>query len=351
MVWSVTLRWWHHFLLSHQEWVDYADVQAECGNTLGNKPTRNLSGNAWLQSSQLAEPLWTDPGIKSGISLRHHHHHRDPHWLHPTTGQLQSIGVLGMSPTDCDQEEEQDPYRYTIHIQTLEWVASAKYLGVELTETLHWGKHMQSTTVKTNKVSAFPYRNLKRCPTAVQTNCYKDLIHPVLEYASVVWDPCQQIWSPQCNNGQPAASFMTSVPPQGFCPCSSAPARMPAVLNNVRQSLHDVQSHEWSSWCRPRWKTAGAQKPSYWGRHKYQFQVPHSELIRTCILTPHWPPDSRTLSQQVLHQYWHYLPSYPHWRVGRTCLITIRGSDSLKPIFNSSNCLAKLNQLFISLGK
>ena len=29
-----------------------------------------MSGNIRLQSSQLAEPLWTDPGIKSGISVR-----------------------------------------------------------------------------------------------------------------------------------------------------------------------------------------------------------------------------------------------------------------------------------------
>ena len=31
---------------------------------------RNSSGNTQPQSSQLAEPLWTDPGIKSGISVR-----------------------------------------------------------------------------------------------------------------------------------------------------------------------------------------------------------------------------------------------------------------------------------------
>ena len=35
----------------------------------GNELTRNSSGNTWSQSSQLAEPLWTDPGLKSAISL------------------------------------------------------------------------------------------------------------------------------------------------------------------------------------------------------------------------------------------------------------------------------------------
>ena len=34
-----------------------------------NELTRNLSGNTRPQSSQLAEPLWTDPGVKSGISM------------------------------------------------------------------------------------------------------------------------------------------------------------------------------------------------------------------------------------------------------------------------------------------
>ena len=52
------------------EWADYAAVQAECGNLSGNELTRDSSGNTWSQSSQLAEPLWTDPGLKRGISLR-----------------------------------------------------------------------------------------------------------------------------------------------------------------------------------------------------------------------------------------------------------------------------------------
>ena len=52
------------------EWADYAAVQAEYGNLSGNELTRNSSGNPLSQSSQLAEQLWTYPGLKSGISLR-----------------------------------------------------------------------------------------------------------------------------------------------------------------------------------------------------------------------------------------------------------------------------------------
>ena len=39
------------------------------GNLSENVLTCNLSRNVWSQSSQLAGPLWTDPGLKSGISV------------------------------------------------------------------------------------------------------------------------------------------------------------------------------------------------------------------------------------------------------------------------------------------
>ena len=46
-------------------------LSRHCVGTLsGNKFTHNSSGNTRSQSSQLAEPLWTNPGVKSGISVR-----------------------------------------------------------------------------------------------------------------------------------------------------------------------------------------------------------------------------------------------------------------------------------------
>ena len=52
------------------EWADYAAVQAQCWNLFVNGLTRSLLGIIRPQSSQLSEPLWSDPGIKSGISVR-----------------------------------------------------------------------------------------------------------------------------------------------------------------------------------------------------------------------------------------------------------------------------------------
>ena len=39
------------------------------GTYQGNELTCNSSGKASPQSSQLAEPLWIDPGLKSGIVI------------------------------------------------------------------------------------------------------------------------------------------------------------------------------------------------------------------------------------------------------------------------------------------
>ena len=67
--WQVTLR--HAYTLDpiKSEWADYAAVQAQCGNLSGNQLICNSSENIQPQSSQLAEPLWTDPSIKSEISV------------------------------------------------------------------------------------------------------------------------------------------------------------------------------------------------------------------------------------------------------------------------------------------
>ena len=81
---------------------------------------------------------------------------------------------------------------YHLHGQKLEQVDSAKYLGVEITSKLHWGKHIHQTAAKANRTSGFICRNLKGCPTPVQSHCYKALVRPILDYASPVWDPYQQ---------------------------------------------------------------------------------------------------------------------------------------------------------------
>ena len=68
--WQITPKHTYTLDPAKSEWADCAAVQALCGKLSGNELTRNLSGNIQPQSTRLAEPLWTDPGIKSGISVR-----------------------------------------------------------------------------------------------------------------------------------------------------------------------------------------------------------------------------------------------------------------------------------------
>ena len=62
--WQVTPKHAYTFDPTKSEWADYATVQAWCGNLLGNELTHCSSRNTRLQLSQLAEPLWTDPGLR-----------------------------------------------------------------------------------------------------------------------------------------------------------------------------------------------------------------------------------------------------------------------------------------------
>ena len=68
--WQVTPKQAYTFDLVKSEWADYAAVHAQCGNLSRNELTRNSSGNTRSQWSQLAEPLWTEPGLTSEISVR-----------------------------------------------------------------------------------------------------------------------------------------------------------------------------------------------------------------------------------------------------------------------------------------
>ena len=66
---------------------------------------------------------------------------------------------------------------------------TAKYLGVSLHKHSSWSPHVNATAKKANGTRAFLQRNLRKAPTAVKKRTYESLIHPILEYSGVVWDP------------------------------------------------------------------------------------------------------------------------------------------------------------------
>ena len=81
------------------------------------------------------------------------------------------------------------PTQYSLHGQTLEVVASAGYLGVDIANDLSWKPHISRITNNANKSLGFLRRNLKAKNPELRELTYKAIVRPQLEYAAPVWDP------------------------------------------------------------------------------------------------------------------------------------------------------------------
>jgi len=82
---------------------------------------------------------------------------------------------------------------YSINNTILSQVDKAKYLGVTITEDLNWSTHVNNVVTKATKTLGFIRRNLGNCPQNLREMAYFSLVRSQLEYASVAWDPHQNI--------------------------------------------------------------------------------------------------------------------------------------------------------------
>ena len=67
-----------------------------------------------------------------------------------------------------------------------------KCLGVMMNKSMSWSGHIQEIINKASKTLNFVKRILHQCTSSVKETAYITLVRPILEYASVVWDPYQQ---------------------------------------------------------------------------------------------------------------------------------------------------------------
>ena len=96
--------------------------------------------------------------------------------------------VIRISPKHKKAKES----TYKLHDQTLADEKARKYLGVTLSNTCSWNKHVENVSAKGNRTLGFVKRNLKVCSILVKTASYTTLVRPALEYASSAWDPTTQ---------------------------------------------------------------------------------------------------------------------------------------------------------------
>ena len=80
--------------------------------------------------------------------------------------------------------------RYRLNEIEVRVVRDFKYLGVHISDTCSWQKHIHYITSKANQMLRFIKRNFKGCSQEVKEAVYMTMVRPLLEYASCVWDPC-----------------------------------------------------------------------------------------------------------------------------------------------------------------
>ena len=128
--WQVTPK--HSYMLdpTKSEWADYAAVKHSVRSYQGNELTRNLSGNIRPQSSQLAEPLWTDPCIKIGIRVL----------VLISTLKKKGVGGVGEAPAGIDSTNFSpiSLYKSSQHHHCTFSVSVLWSCGIRLCSTMRW---------------------------------------------------------------------------------------------------------------------------------------------------------------------------------------------------------------------
>ena len=77
---------------------------------------------------------------------------------------------------------------YTFEGTVLEDVINNRYHGVTIANDLKWNTHISNICTKAYRTLGFLMRTLFSCPQDVKEAAYKEMVRPVLEYGSSVWD-------------------------------------------------------------------------------------------------------------------------------------------------------------------
>ena len=104
---------------------------------------------------------------------------------------------MQFSVTECQtmrttRKKEPASMDYYIDGRKLSPVINHPYVGVMLSNDLKWNSHVNSIVPKANRSLGFVKRNLYPCTETIKRSAYVTIVRPILEYATVVWDPSRQ---------------------------------------------------------------------------------------------------------------------------------------------------------------
>lgn len=83
-------------------------------------------------------------------------------------------------------------FDYSFDNRAVNRVLDYKYLGVIFTHNMTWSKHIDYVCNKALKKLGYLRRTLSKSPKETKLLLFKSLIRPIVDYASVVWNPYKQ---------------------------------------------------------------------------------------------------------------------------------------------------------------
>ena len=103
-----------------------------------------------------------------------------------------TVWQMTFSPSKCEHLQitsKQQPVtsEYCLNNSIIKQVNSAQYLGVIIDKNLNWNEHAVKIVNKAKSVLGFLHCSLKQCSPHIKVLCYKSLVHPVLDYASIIY--------------------------------------------------------------------------------------------------------------------------------------------------------------------
>jgi len=79
-------------------------------------------------------------------------------------------------------------FNYKLNYLDLSTSDQHSYLGVTLHSKLSWSSHTNNVAAKANRTLNFLKRNLSSSSSAIKATAYLTIVHPIMEYAAVIWD-------------------------------------------------------------------------------------------------------------------------------------------------------------------
>ena len=120
------------------------------------------------------------------------------------------IQPLKMPGSTCDRVQETCKKRLHTAWTGLVSVTSARYLGVDISNSLSWNPHVDRIAGNAIHTLDFVQRNIKIKMSKIRERAYNTIVRPQLEYASAVWDPHTKVRTSQLEPVQRRAAGWTA---------------------------------------------------------------------------------------------------------------------------------------------